>query len=112
MLPKKWVVMALNCTGLLASAGAFAQTWGQATTISGYYVYATGSAYIKVAAPQNPDSCPSTQYIYLDTSTPFFRELYAAIISAQATGTTVPIYYDGCVGPYERASSVAVPNIW
>jgi hypothetical protein len=97
---------------LSVSTGVNASSWGQATTISGYYVYATGSAYFKVSTPLNPDSCTSTQYIYLDTSQAFFKELWATIISAYMSATTVSVYYDGCVGPYPRASSIAVPANW
>ncbi len=97
---------------MLCFGSARATAWGQPTTITGYYVYATGSAYIQVATPENPDSCSSTHYIYLDTTQAFFKELYATVVSAQATGATVSIYYDGCVGSYPRASSIAVPNIW
>lgn len=108
----KKAFVALFGSVLLGGTTAMASAWGQATTITGYYVYATGSAYIKVATPQNPDGCSSTQYVYLDTSQPFFKELYATVVSAYATGATVSVLYDGCVGPYARASSIAVPNIW
>lgn len=86
--------------------------WGQPVTITGYYVYDSGSAYFKTSTNQNPDACQSTQYLYLDTATPFFKEIYATLIAARATGETVTVLYDGCVGPYPRIRSIAVPQMW
>ena len=77
-------------------------TWGGAVTITGYYVWDSGTAFITTSNNENPDSCPSTHYLVLDTSQPFFKELYATIAAAQATGQTVSLSYNGCV-PVARA---------
>ena len=95
-----------------SSGAALASTWGQAVTINGYYVYDSGSAYITTSGNQNPDACPSSAYLYLDTSAPFFKELYAAVMVAQATGSTVSLLYEGCVGPYPKIRTVVVPHVW
>lgn len=104
--------LAIGVLTMLISGVSSASTWGSAVTITGYYVYASGSAYITTSGNQNPDACQSTTYLYLDTSQPFFKELYATVMSARATGDTVSLLYDGCVGPYPRISSVALPHIW
>jgi hypothetical protein len=103
----------LVCLSLLAPfTDAIASTWGQPVTISGYFVYADGAAYITTSNNQNPEGCTSTQYLYLDTSQPFFKELYASIMLAQTTGSTVSLRYHGCAGIYPKIMAVAVPAVW
>lgn len=52
---------------ILASR-AFAAAWGTNTTITGYYVYAAGGSFLKVADMENPDGCASVNYLALDTN--------------------------------------------
>lgn len=103
---------ALSLSLLLLTSSAFAASWGSPVTITGYYVYSSGSAYIRTSSSQNPDACSSTNYLYLDTGQPFFKELYATAMLAQTNGSSVSLYYDGCVGSYPRISAIAVPNSW
>jgi hypothetical protein len=108
--------LAGSIVSLMAALGlnpvAHASAWGASVTITGYYVYASGGAYITTSSNQNPDGCTSAHYLYVDSSQPFFKEMYATIVAARASGETVSPLYDGCVGPYPRLSSLAVPNIW
>lgn len=105
---------ALVGIAMLAAAGAAsASTWGQQTTITGYYVYDSGGAYITTANNQNPDSCGGSRYLYIDETSPNFKVIWASVIAAQTTGSTVTLLYNGCGGgSYPRISAVAVPNVW
>lgn len=96
----------------IASVPAFGFFWGAQTTITGYYVYANGPSYITTANNQNPDGCQSSSYFALDTGSPNFKELYATVIAAHVSGSTVTLNYDGCFGQYPRVNSVAVPKVW
>ncbi len=106
---KRLLTVAVACT---VCSPAFAFFWGNQTTITGYYVYAHGGAYIKTPSNQNPDSCQYSAYLALDTSALFFKELYATIIAAHASGSTVTLNYDGCLNGYPKIVSVAVPKVW
>jgi hypothetical protein len=102
----------LMSAALLAVATPAAAIWGNATTITGYYVYSDGGAYITTANNQNPDSCPSSTYLYIPENSAHFKEIWATIIAAQATGSTVSLRYEGCSGSYPLVIAVAVPHIW
>ena len=98
---------------LLSLSAANASAWGTVqVTINGYYVYSSGSAYFTTSNNQNPDNCASTRYLYVDTGQAFFKEMYATLMTARASGETVTLLYDGCVGPYPRISAIAVPAVW
>lgn len=102
-------------SAVLLSAPASAVVFGQVTTITGYYIYGGGaSAWIKTAANQNPDSCTSSTHLYLDPTMSYFKETWAAIMLAQATGSTVSLQYVGCSpgGQYPKITAVAVPHVW
>jgi hypothetical protein len=96
-----------------ATVDASASTWGAQTTITGYYVYDSGAAFITTANNQNPDNCATSAYLYLNTTAPNFGAIWATVISAQATGSTVTVYYNGCNSSgYPLVSAVVVPHIW
>jgi hypothetical protein len=97
---------------LLLPSLAHAGVWGTQTTITGYYVYDDGAAFIKTAAGQDPQSCGSTVYYLLDTTKPNFKAIWAQVISAQATGATVSVYFNGCEGAYPKVAAIAVPQSW
>lgn len=92
---------------------AFAAEWGVQTTITGFYIdTAAGEVFLKTASNQNPTSCTSAAYLALSTSGTHFKELYATLMAAHLSGSTVSLLYNGCAGGYPRITSVAVPNIW
>jgi hypothetical protein len=105
-------VAILGLTMLAMTGAATASTWGQQTTITGYYTWDSGGAYINTANNQNPDGCTSSTYLYINDTTINFKTIWASVIAAQTTGSTVTLHYDGCVGPYPRITAVAVPRIW
>src|SRR5262245_12404304 len=105
-----WIVAA--CL-LGVSAPSMAYYWSSPVNITGYFVYESGLAYMRTSNNQNPDSCPKgAPYLALDTASRNFKEIYAAIIAAQAAGSTVSLNYEGCLDGYPRIASVAVPSIW
>ena len=94
---------------------ASAFTWGNPVTIIGIYVYADGHAFIRTSGNQNPDSCASPGYLMISKDSINFGKLYATALTANTTGTTVSINYDGCStvgGSYPIVNSIAVPNAW
>ena len=99
---------------LAASGAAFAGGWGNAVTITGYYVYDTGDAFITTSSNQNPDGCGSAQYLHIASGTVNFKSIWAQVIAAHSTGSTVSLRYDGCggSGTYPHIIAVAVPNVW
>jgi hypothetical protein len=110
---KKLLIAA--AAGLLCwSMSATAFTWVGPVTILGYFLYGDGNdLYIRTSGDhQNPDNCQNSRYLSLDASSPRFKELFAIIVAAQATSSTVSVNYDGCRGPYPRIDSVAAPLVW
>jgi hypothetical protein len=97
---------------LYASALAHSTSWGTQTTITGYYVYDSGVAFITTANNQDPETCGSSSYLALDTAAPNFKSIWASVISAQATGSNVTLYYSGCYNGYPKVGAVAVPHMW
>jgi hypothetical protein len=97
---------------LCASALAQSASWGTQTTITGYYVYDSGAAFITTANNQDPESCGSSGYLYLDSGAPNFKAIWASVMSAQTTGSTVTLYYSGCYSGYPKIVAVAVPHMW
>jgi hypothetical protein len=91
---------------------AEALSWGQHTTVVGYYSDTTANVVLTTANNQNPDGCASSQYLVINFSAANFNQVYAALMTAQATGSTVTLLYNGCLGPYPLISSIAVPANW
>jgi hypothetical protein len=98
--------------GLMFSSVAMAGNWGTQTTITGYYVYDDGYAYIKTTNNENPDNCQYSAYLGLDPNKPNFKAIWAQVIAAQSMGTTVSLRYEGCIGPYPKVMAIAIPNVW
>src|SRR5215510_5086772 len=86
----------LASIALAASPATFASGWGTTTTITGYYVYDNGEAYITTSSNENPDACSSSQYLHLSPGAPNFRSIWASVIAAQVSGQTVTLRYEGC----------------
>jgi hypothetical protein len=106
---KKAILMA---GALLLPVAAFAG-WSTPVTITGYYVWDNGMAHINTSSNQNPgNSCSSGQYPTIDTTQSNFKAIWAQVIAAQASGQTVSLFYDGCIGPYPRIRAISVPNVW
>lgn len=100
----------LTACALLLPVAAFAG-WSQPVTITGYYVWDNGMAHINTSSNQS-NGCTSAQYLTIDTSLPNFKAIWAQVIAAQASGQTVSLFYDGCIGSYPRIRAISVPNIW
>jgi len=95
------------------SAAASAGGWSAVTTITGYYVYDNGEAYITTTSNENPDSCGTSQYLHLASGAPNFKAIWAQVIAAHTSGSTVQLRYEGCGGgPYPNIIAVAVPHVW
>lgn len=95
--------------GLASAANA---GWGTTTTITGYYVEATGSLKFTTANNQNPDTCTTSHWLTLDATATNFKLIVATVMAAHAAGSTVTLFYEGCSGGYPLISTVAVPNSW
>jgi len=110
MLVKSQLIVAT--LGALGTAIANAAGWGAQTTITGYYATETNNVFFSTANNANPDGCANSQYLVLDTSQTNFRNVYAELMSAVASGSTVALYYNGCIGGYPNIYAIAIPNTW
>lgn len=110
MLSRLRTALAISLIAL--SSAASAGGWGPQTTITNYFIWVHGGAYISTANNANPDSCATSQMLYVDSSQPFFKEIWAMVMTAYTSGATVSLQYDGCVNGRPRVTAVAVPNIW
>ena len=91
---------------------AHALSSGQQTAIRGYYSDTNANIVLTTANNQNPDGCASSQYLVISASASNFNQVYAALMTAQATGSAVTLLHNGCLGGYPLISSVAVPANW
>jgi hypothetical protein len=104
---------ALSIAGaLLLPMAAFAGSWSSPVTITGYYIWDNGMAHLTTSSNQNPEPCSSAHYLTLDTTQSNFKSMWAQVIAAQASGQTVSLYYDGCIGPHPRIRAISIPNAW
>lgn len=112
---KIWQFIAwLAITLMLTCNTASAFTWGQPVTISFYFLYAGagGSVYVTTSGNQNPDNCTYSNYIELLSSQANFSAVFAAIMTAQASGQTVAVNYNGCSSDgYPILNGIAVPHV-
>lgn len=99
---------------LALTSSAFAGGWGRSATITGYFVYGGGKAYIRVNNVDNPDGCRYTNYLALAYPSEQFKTLYATVMMAHSQGSTVQLLYSGCTEEnyYPIINSIAVPAIW
>lgn len=103
----------LILTSTLVGGPAEASGWGSTVTVTGVYSTASGGAYVNTSGNQNIDSCSNgSHYLYLDTTQPNFRELYATLLAALTTGSTVSLYYNGCSGGTPLITALAMPVVW
>ena len=90
-----------------------AASWGLQTTIIGYYSDpGTNNIVFTTANNQNPNTCSSSHYLVINSGASNFNQVFAMLVSAQAAGSPVALYYNGCLGPYPLITSIAVPNSW
>lgn len=97
---------------VLAASIANAGWQAQPVTITGYYVWDGGNAYIKTTNHTNSEGCQSNVYIALDSTSRTFSAIWAQVITAHTTGSTVTVHLSGCMGPYPKAIAIAVPSVW
>lgn len=76
-----------------ASAGAFAPP-NKVTRLLFWQGHA--GVLITQANTANPDSCPRTDQYILRQDHPFFKEVYALLLSAHSSGKAVAVYAAGC----------------
>jgi len=112
MSTKSWYRAAFAAACIGCSGVALAGGWGTTVTITGYYVWSNGFGSITTSGNQNPDGCTSSHYLILDQTQVNFKEIWATVIAAQATGQTVSLSYAGCSGSYPLINAVAVPQVW
>lgn len=96
----------------LTTNSASAVGWSANTTITNYYPQASGNLVFNTASNTNPDGCSTSHWLVVDSTAPNFNQLYAAIMAAHASGETVSLYYNGCLGAYPDITAIAVGGIW
>jgi hypothetical protein len=100
-------VALLGICGVAAASG-----WSPPVTITNYFTWTHTAAYLRISAVFNPDSCATTEMLYIDTNDANFKTVWSVILSAHATGSTVSVNLDGCVNGKPQIRAVAVPAIW
>lgn len=116
-MSKLWSLAAGLAGALMLTCNtAWATTflWGQPVTVTFYFLYGGtgGNVYIATSNNQNPDNCPHSNYIELASSLANFSQVFAAIVTAQASGQTVAVNYYGCSADgYPVLNGIAVPLI-
>ena len=111
----KRLITSLAAAAMLAVVvPARATEYGATVTITGYFVYGGGKAYIRVNNVDNPDGCRYTTYLALAYPSEQFKTLYATVMMAHSQGSTVQLLYSGCTEEnyYPIINSIAVPAIW
>jgi hypothetical protein len=58
----------------------------------------------------NPDGCGRSDHLLLRPSDPFFKEMYAMLLSAQASGKQVQLHVNGCEQNFPVVIVTAVFN--
>lgn len=105
----------------LAGGTSDAAVWGSVTTVTAYRAEANGDIFLTTVTPApghdnpNPDSCSSSHWLIISTdpvTMPNFKLLYATLMTAQSTGATVTLLYDGCLKGYPRITAIATPHKW
>jgi hypothetical protein len=106
--------LTLASAALVIGLPGFAQalSWGLQTTIQRFYSDTNANVVLTTANNLNPDGCASSRYLLISFSASNFNQVYAALMTAQATGSTITLLYNGCLGGYPLISSIAVPANW
>jgi hypothetical protein len=104
-------ILALMVAATLAfvTTSANASGWSPQVTISNIQANTNGTFYVITSSmTYNPDSCTNLSWLYLsDTS---YKFVVATLLTAQATGQSISLYYNGCTSNYPNITAVAVPN--
>lgn len=80
----------LTMSALFVTTSALAAPgWRGPVQITGYFVYENGFAFIKTT--NNGIDCSNNNYIAFDTSTTNFKAIWAQVIAAHATQSTVSV---------------------
>ena len=104
--------IALGVVSLGISGVATASGWSPPVTITNYFTWTHTAAYLRISSLYNPDSCATTEILYIDTNDANFKTVWSAVLSAYAAGSTVSVNLDGCVNGRPQVRAVAVPAIW
>lgn len=100
-------LVSLGISGMAAAGG-----WNPPVTITNYFTWTHTAAYLRINAVYNPDNCATTDVLYIDTNDANFKTVWSVVLSAYATGSTVSVNLDGCVGGRPQVRAVATPAIW
>lgn len=103
------IVATLAAVLVLATSGAQAVGWGNQVTITNIQANTNGYFYVNTSGNQNLDSCTANNWLVVSDTT--YKFVVATLLSAQATGQTVSLYYNGCINGYPNITVVAVPNL-
>ena len=105
---KKILLVVSLLTALSQVANAFGQT--PATTIKYISVYPTATIIQLSNTHGNEDGCThssASEYVYLpNDGSNGAKSLYAAVLSAQATGTTILMGYNGCTAGFPTMNRI------
>lgn len=89
-----------------SSAQAGGLMTGRVTTLHTYSGHS--GLLIGLTAMGNPDACARSGWYILPEGTPMVEFNKAALLTAQATGTEVSLWVDGCLETYPRVVNVLI----
>ena len=102
----------IACGAFLSLLIASGSTFASGLTASGVITeISPGSASIRVSGlTGNPDSCTRANLFVLEYNNARYKELYAGLLTAYASGNNVRLFVNGCVndGPLNLASIKSV----
>ena len=67
-----------------------------------------GAHFRTVESMVNPDECKSDTWYKFDSSSPYGKEAYSLLLSAQAQNKQISFYLSGCTGDYPKISYVYI----
>lgn len=91
----------LTLVGAVCAHTALASGWAPTFKVTRLVAHDTGHLMVYVDPPLAAgfNGCTNTAYFQVSSSNPSFKNIYAALLSAQMTQTTVGGYVGTCTGP-------------
>jgi len=96
---RQQMIIMLNL--ILFSLTTSAAGWVGESTIENYYVNGTGNLHICLTSgdiPVSIQSCIYPTYVFYSKSDSNFTEVFASVLAANASGSTMNFFLSGCRG--------------
>jgi|GEM_PF-6631624 len=91
----RFIATAVLCLSAFAAQAGGATPPGKITSLQ---IWPAHGVLIQHQNMVNPDGCGRSDHLLLRPSDPFYKEMYAMLLSAQASGKQVELRLNGCDG--------------